>query len=122
MIGGAILSSLPGGGAVLADNEPTVLYRQHATNAVGAPNGLVRRAIAALRRGPAPYMRLLRGFVGTLMARPDLVNEPARAQLDHIAWGLAGGWTRRLWVLRLPGFRRQTWPETLLFRIWFLLK
>lgn len=110
------------GGPLLADPEPTVLYRQHESNAIGAPNGLVRRAIAALRRGPEPYMRLLRGFVAALSARSDALSPLARSQLAHIAWGLEGGRQRRLQVLRMPEFRRQTWPETLLFRIWFLLK
>ncbi len=110
------------GGPLLADPEPTVLYRQHESNAIGAPNGLVPRAIAALRRGPEPYMRLLRGFVAALSARSDALSPLARSQLAHIAWGLEGGRQRRLQVLRMPEFRRQTWPETLLFRIWFLLK
>lgn len=110
------------GGRVLADNEPTVLYRQHDSNLVGAPHGLWRRAVAALRRGPGPYMGLLRGYVAALAAQPDLLNPPARAQIARIAWALEGGLVRRLLVLRMPAFRRQTWPETLLFRMWFLLK
>jgi hypothetical protein len=44
-----------------------------------------------------------------------------RAQLARIAWGLEGGIGQRLRVLGMPDFRRQTWLETLLFRIWFLL-
>ena len=110
------------GGRPIADNEPTVLYRQHDSNTVGAPRGLWPRAIAALRRGPEPFMRLLRGYVDALSKHPGGMNESARVQLARIAWALEGGMGRRLGVLRMPEFRRQTWLETLLFRIWFLLK
>ena len=110
------------GGRPIADNEPTVLYRQHDSNTVGAPRGLWPRAIAALRRGPEPFMRLLRGYVDALSKHPGGMTESARVQLARIAWGLEGGMGRRLGVLRMPEFRRQTWLETLLFRIWFLLK
>ena len=110
------------GGRLIADNEPTVLYRQHESNTVGAPRSLWRRAIAALRRGPEPFMRLLRGYVAALTEHAAELPQPARYQLSRIAWGLKGGWGRRLNVLRMPEFRRQTWLETLLFRIWFLLR
>ena len=39
------------GGRLVQDEEPVVLYRQHAQNLVGAPASMVSRAIAALRRG-----------------------------------------------------------------------
>ena len=110
------------GGRLIADNEPTVLYRQHESNTVGAPRSLWRRAIAALRRGPEPFMRLLRGYVAALTEHAAELPQPARYQLSRIAWGLKGGLGRRLNVLRMPEFRRQTWLETLLFRIWFLLR
>lgn len=110
------------GGRLIADDEPTVLYRQHESNTIGAPRSLWRRAIAALRRGPEPFMRLLRGYVQALSDRAADLPPTSRKQLERIAWGLAGGVGRRLRVLRLPDFRRQTWLETLLFRIWFLLK
>ena len=110
------------GGRLIADNEPTVLYRQHDSNTIGAPRSPWRRAIAALRRGPEPFMRLLRGYVTALSLQTDQMQLPARHQLAQIAWALEGGLRRRLTVLRMPEFRRQTWIETLLFRLWFLLK
>lgn len=110
------------GGRLIADAEPTVLYRQHESNAIGAPPSLFRRAIAALRRGPEPFMRLLRGYVAALSEHRGDLPDGVRGELARIAWGLEGGVARRLGVLRMPGFRRQTGLETLLFRIWFLLK
>ena len=109
-------------GRLIADNEPTVLYRQHDSNTIGAPRSAWRRAIAALRRGPEPFMRLLRGYVGALSAQAEQLGPTAREQLARIAWGLEGGVGRRINVLRMPEFRRQTPLETLLFRTWFLLK
>jgi glycosyltransferase involved in cell wall biosynthesis len=110
------------GGRLIADNEPTVLYRQHDSNTVGAPRSPFRRAIAALRRGPEPFMRLLRGYARALGAQMAELPEGTREALARIQWGLEGGVGRRLNVLRMPGFRRQTWLETRLFRVWFLLK
>ena len=64
----------------------------------------------------------MRGYVGALSANSLALGAQQREQLAHIAWGLDGGVGRRMQVLGMPGFRRQTWLETLLFRVWFLLK
>jgi len=108
------------GGEVRFDARPVVLYRQHGENAVGAPATLLRRGVAALRRGPAPFAALLRQHVAALIDQPQLLSPPARAHLDAIAAALGGGKLRRLAVLP-HGLNRQTWPETLLFRLWFVL-
>jgi glycosyltransferase involved in cell wall biosynthesis len=109
------------GGRVIADSTPTVLYRQHANNHVGEHRSWWRRGIAALRRGPAPFMRLLRQHVATLQAHPELLPAATRRQLAAIADALNGGRMARLRVLGMPGLVRQTRLETLVFRVWFLL-
>ena len=108
------------GGRIVADEEPTVLYRQHAANAVGAPLSTRRRAIAAMRRGPGAFMKVFRAQVTALNAQPGLLSPEARGVVDAVAAGLAGGPAARLWALRI-GMRRQTWAETMLFRCWFLI-
>jgi len=108
-------------GRILADPDATVLYRQHNNNRVGEPRSRWHRGIAALRRGPQPYMRLLRQHVATLEAKPELLPDQTRSQLAVIVHGLNGGFRARLRALRLPGFVRQTWLETLVFRVWFLI-
>lgn len=112
------------GGQVTFDPEPVVLYRQHAGNLVGAPASLLRRGLAALRRGPRVYMRVLRQNVAALTAQPALLSPAAHPKLQVIASALAQGSMKRpgarLRALRLPGFVRQTWAETLVFRVWFL--
>jgi hypothetical protein len=109
------------GGRVLIDDEPTVLYRQHGGNAVGVPLSPWRRAVAAVRRGPGVFMRTFRQHVDALRSQPELLSPAARDALDRIAAGLNDGPAPRLRALRHPGLRRQSFAETQLFRLWFLL-
>ena len=108
------------GGALLADDEPVLLYRQHGGNAVGAQRSFARRAWAALRRGPRAFMDLLRENVAALDAQRHLLTPEARMQLDLIQQGLRGGPWQRLVALRRCGLRRQGWAEQLVFRVWFM--
>jgi hypothetical protein len=109
------------GGRVLIDDEPTVLYRQHAGNAVGVPLSGLRRGITALRRGPGVFMRTFRQHTDALRAQQEILTPAARDALDMIAEGLCDGWSPRMHALRHPGLRRQSFAETQLFRLWFLL-
>jgi glycosyltransferase involved in cell wall biosynthesis len=109
------------GGRVLIDDEPTVLYRQHANNAVGVPLSPWRRAVAAIRRGPGVFMRTFRQHADALRNQEDLLTPAAREALEMISEGLCDGWTPRVKALRHPGLRRQSFAETQLFRLWFLL-
>jgi hypothetical protein len=109
------------GGQVVLDDTPTVLYRQHAHNAVGVPRSPGRRAWAALRRGPSAFMRTFRAHMLALEAQQGLLSAPARDALGLISAGLNDGWSLRLRALAHPGLRRQSWAETQLFRLWFLL-
>jgi hypothetical protein len=108
------------GGQVVADQTPSVLYRQHADNLIGAPLSLLRRAIAALQRGPGLFMGMLRAHVDALSAQPDLLDARARKDLAVLAAALRGGPVRRIVALRKLRLRRQTWYETVLFQCWFL--
>jgi hypothetical protein len=109
------------GGTVVFDDEPTVLYRQHARNAVGVPLSRSRRVWAALRRGPHVFMRTFRAHMAALEAEEGVLSPPARDALGLISAGLHDGWSRRLRALAHPGLKRQSWAETQLFRLWFLL-
>ena len=109
------------GGKVIADPTPVILYRQHGANVIGAYTGQIERGLAALRRGQTGFMRILRAHVAALRAAPDLLSEPARSQLDVIARALDTGMTARMAALRLPGFVRQSFAESVVFRLWFLL-
>ena len=107
-------------GAVLFDDQPTVLYRQHGGNAVGAPSWWGRprdrrvapRAVAFHGGVSRPHRRPARP-VGVVVA-----SQPAPGRDDRRA--LRGGVLRRAACLGMPGLRRQTWQETALFFWWFL--
>jgi glycosyltransferase involved in cell wall biosynthesis len=109
------------GGRLLIDDVPVVLYRQHGGNLVGSPIGTRRRAIAAIRRGPGVFMGLFRAHVAALSQQAALLSPRARRDLGRIERALRGGLMQRLRVLAMPNLRRQTWHETLLFRLWFML-
>jgi hypothetical protein len=109
------------GGRIISDPGTVLKYRQHDGNLIGSPLGTLRRGIAALRRGPKPFMLMVRGHVAALQAHSDLLTDSARADLFVISAALAGGFWDKLRALSLRGFRRQTWLEDLVFRVWFLL-
>lgn len=109
------------GGRVLADNEVVALYRQHDHNFVGMQATQARRAFAALRRGPAPFMATLRHHLAALVQNSSLLSVSARPVAVQLHSALQGGIRQRLRVLRLPALRRQGRLETLLFRLWFLI-
>jgi glycosyltransferase involved in cell wall biosynthesis len=110
------------GGALIADPMPVVLYRQHRGNAVGAPHSAFRRGFMALKRGPDPFMRLLRLHAAELVAHSDALSPQARADLGLLLSAWEGSRLARLRVLlRLHHLVRQTRLETLLFRFWFLI-
>ncbi|TLU71784.1 glycosyltransferase [Lichenicoccus roseus] len=110
------------GGRLVADPVAVVLYRQHTQNAVGAPRSTLRRARLALRRGPDSFMRLFRHHVAALLDQPVPLPRQTLADLARIAAALDHGTPARLLALaRLGRLVRRTWPETMLFRLWFLL-
>lgn len=108
------------GGAILRDEHAVILYRQHATNLVGAPTSPLRRAFAALRRGPKEFMSVFRKNVAALDENAEALTPQARQQLGRIIHGLAGGPITRWSALWIPGFQRNSPVQTALFRLWFL--
>ena len=109
------------GGRVLVDDALVALYRQHRGNFVGVPLSRTRRAIAAVRRGPGIFMAVFRQHLAAFIAQPELTNDSTRAMVLDLHQALQGGVRQRLRVLRMPGLRRQSWLENLLFRFWFLI-
>ncbi len=108
-------------GRIVRGASADILYRQHAGNLVGETAGFWNRTGRAIRRGRGPFMALFRAHVDALQARRELLPEPSRAVLSVVASGCQGGVLARLRALGIPGLTRQTWAETLLFRLWFLL-
>ena len=110
------------GGRLIADPVPVVLYRQHPQNAVGTPHSTLRRGLRALRRGPDAFMQQFRHHIAGLAAYHDALSPSAVRDLAILERALAGGLPARCLALRRVGcLVRQTWLETLLFRLWFLI-
>ena len=109
------------GGRIVPDPEPTILYRQHAGNAIGAAASRPRRALAAVRRGPRPFMRDFARHVESLASHAKVLSPAAKRDLTVLRRAVAGGTLARLAGLRLPGLQRNHWSEGLLFRLWFLI-
>lgn len=109
------------GGSVIRDDAAVILYRQHAANVVGAPRSPWARAIAALRRGAGEFMSVFRKNVAALEAVSAAFPPDNRHALSRISRALDQPWHRRLSVLALPGFVRNSPAQTALFRLWFLI-
>jgi hypothetical protein len=108
-------------GIVIRGDAPDILYRQHPGNLVGEARGIWRRALGAIQRGRQPFMTVFWRHVAALRARPGLLPEGTHTLLVTIDRASRGGIVARLRALRTPGLVRQTWLETLVFRLWFLL-
>jgi hypothetical protein len=106
---------------VVGDPEPTILYRQHGGNTIGAASSRLRRGIAAARRGPRPFMRDFARHLDCLAAHADVLSPAAIRDVELLRNAINGGLLRRLAGLRLPGLQRNHWSEGLLFRLWFLI-
>jgi hypothetical protein len=66
-------------------------------------------------------MRVFRAHMLALEAQKELLSPEAKEALGLISAGLHDGFSLRLRALRHPGLKRQSWAETQLFRLWFLL-
>lgn len=114
------------GGTVIADNTPTLLYRQHTHNAVGARVGFLPRAIAALHRGPGQFMSIFRANIEALLGRHAELRPQHVMALLLLREALAGTSTRARWrrlnaLWRLRAMRRNGLGEQAVFHLWFLL-
>ena len=109
------------GGRILVDSVPTVLYRQHSGNAVGVAASRLRRAAVALRRGPAGFMTLLRAHIAALRAAGDHLAPSALNSLRLLERALAGGPRERIRLLRQSNVHRQTFAESVVFNVWFVI-
>ncbi len=109
------------GGTIIAGDTQDILYRQHNNNLVGEPRSFWHRTRGAARRGRAPFMNVFWRQIAALRAGAIPLPAKTKDVLTRIDDARHCSWPTRLRTLCLPGFTRQTWAETLLFRLWFLL-
>jgi len=108
------------GGEIIFDERPAVLYRLHKNNLIGSARPTPARALAALKRGPAIFMTMMRRHGDALAVHQARLTPTARRDLARIRTALNGGMFARINALRCPGFRRRTLLENILFAYWFV--
>jgi hypothetical protein len=109
------------GGRLVFDPEPSILYRQHDHNAVGALDGAMVRALGALRRGPGPFTERLDLHLYQLNEFRDRLTPANRALLDALIAARGAPWWRRCATILSTGIYRQGSAEDLALRIWLTL-
>jgi glycosyltransferase involved in cell wall biosynthesis len=106
------------GGQVIFDNEPSILYRQHATNVVGIPKTLTVRLIRAYERGASEFLDLLLKHLKSL----DDINQYFTKESKHIIKKtnaiFVGNTLARLYNIFNAGLYRQSIIETIGLYIW----
>lgn len=96
------------GGIVLHDDEPTLLYRQHADNEIGA-NDTLRARLFRLRQLLRGDMRRWNDInIAALRESAHRLTPENRALLEAFAELRQQHWARRLWSLRGLKLYRQT--------------
>ena len=95
------------GGAVIFDPWPSVLYRQHADNVVGANDALRARAGSFARMLSGRHRDWSAQTLAALTPVRRLLTPQNRAVLDSFAALHRGGLPRRLAAMRRGGFYRQ---------------
>jgi hypothetical protein len=109
------------GGHVAFDAEPSILYRQHTANVVGAQPTLLRRAAAAAARGPQPFLQAMSNQMEALMPHRARLTPDARQTLDALREARAASPLRRLRALRDSGAYRQGLAEDAVLKLWLAL-
>lgn len=110
------------GGRILFDPKPSMLYRQHGANAIGASwsRSVIRRVAGTVRRGAEPYNAMLQQHLDALIRNETLLSPRAADGTHRIKASFEGKWWRRVGLLLMPGFRRQTPIQTVVLALWLL--
>ena len=101
------------GGRVIYDPEPSLLYRQHGGNTVGAGVGLRAKAERAHRLLRGEFRRYTDMNLKALENIRDLLTAENRALVDHLSQARKAPLPSRLASLRKIGIYRQTAAGTL---------
>ncbi|MDR3520158.1 MAG: glycosyltransferase [Acidocella sp.] len=107
-------------GQVIFDPEPQILYRLHNKNLIGRRQPLLKRAMAALRRGSYVFMTTMRRHAGALKGAELSLSPTARADLAMVTTALSGNFSSRIQALHCLRLRRESWLENILFSYWFI--
>lgn len=103
------------GGSMLYDDEPSLLYRQHSTNVLGAGAGLQARVGRWRQVLDGRYGQRNRAMLAELSMREGLLTPDARRCLSNFRKAcISNSALARLRALLASGVYRQTWAQNAL--------
>lgn len=79
------------GGIIYADQEATVLYRQHNKNTIGSTRSVFHRACRLLKRGRRPFLLVFNAHLETLKLAQQLLDEKSNKKIVDLS---------KIWRLR----------------------
>ena len=94
-------------GDVIFDDMPSILYRQHGGNSVGAAPSAGERLRRALRFGPKTLGAQLFDHLDALLANEGRIGEARTRIVRRIRTVYSGNLLQRFGLLAIPGLRRQ---------------
>ncbi len=107
------------GGRVFFDDTPSILYRQHAHNVIGAANTRLR-VWRALHKEPASVLRIIDAHARAVEDSVVGVPSDTLAKLARLRQALRGSFGKRIMFVLGGNLRRQRWSEGVLLAFWVL--
>ncbi|MFC0570327.1 MAG: glycosyltransferase [Gluconobacter japonicus] len=116
----AYLLTMAAGGEIFFDNRCVSYYRQHSRNTVGAKHSKFKRGLCAIKRGPGAFMTAFESNVQRLLSYPDMLTSESKDLLEDLSQAKTLKARFKL-IWKRPELQRQTFCETAVFRLWYLL-
>lgn len=116
----AYLLTMAAGGEIFFDNRCVSYYRQHSRNTVGAKHSKLKRGLSAIKRGPSTFMTTFESNVQRLLSYPDMLTAESKNLLEDLSRAKTLKARLKL-IWKRPELQRQTFCETTVFRLWYLL-
>lgn len=95
------------GGTIIYDPWPSLCYRQHGDNVVGANNGTLSRLVSLKRMLCGQHAEWSRQNLAALLACANLLTPENRQLLEQFRSLVEGGLAQRLSAMRRAAFYRQ---------------
>ncbi|HIF9347326.1 TPA: glycosyltransferase family 2 protein [Photobacterium damselae] len=106
-------------GEIIFVDEPTIYYRQHGGNQVGAKNKNILQTLIHSKINFGSISEAIRLTVRQAIVLEPFVNEIVCR--DYLKASQGGILDRIKFILHYPGVRKNNWFKTIVFRILFLL-
>ena len=96
------------GGPVIYDREPTLDYRQHGSNLIGANSGFTDRLVRIRKMFAGTFREWNRHNLYLLSSCTKHLTSESRTTLEHFERARASSLLRRIYLLKQAGVYRQT--------------